>query len=62
MKTAMAAIAAAGLEPKTRVITGGTDALVLGEKGIQAVVLGTGEKDAHSTSEEIADRRPGEGG
>jgi len=54
VKTAMAAIAAAGLLPKTRVITGGTDALVLGEKGIQAVVLGTGEKDAHSTSEEIA--------
>ena len=48
------AIAAAGLEPKTKVITGGTDALVLGEKGIEAVVLGTGEKDAHTTSEQVA--------
>lgn len=54
VKAAMVAIAAAGLEPKTRVITGGTDALVLGEKGVQAVVLGTGEKDAHSTDEEIS--------
>jgi tripeptide aminopeptidase len=54
VQAAKAAIAAAGLEPKTKVITGGTDALVLGEKGIQAVVLGTGEKNAHSTSEEIA--------
>jgi tripeptide aminopeptidase len=54
VRLAQEAIAAAGLEPKTKVITGGTDALVLGEKGIQAVVMGTGEKNAHSTSEEIA--------
>jgi len=54
VKAAKAAIAAAGLEPKTKLITGGTDALVLGEKGIEAVVMGTGEKKAHSTSEEIA--------
>jgi len=48
------AIAAVGLEPKTQVITGGTDALVLNEKGIAAVVVGFGGKEAHATQEHIA--------
>jgi tripeptide aminopeptidase len=47
------AIAKAGLEPETSVILGGTDALVLSGRGVDAVVLGYGGKDAHSTDEHI---------
>jgi len=48
------AIAAIGLDAKAQVITGGTDALVLNEKGIAAVVLGYGGREAHATQEHIA--------
>ena len=48
-----AAIAKAGLEPGTSVILGGTDALVLSGRGVDAVVLGYGGKAAHSTDEHI---------
>ncbi len=48
------AIAKAGLEPKTQVILGGTDALVLSGRGVAAVVVGYGGKAAHSTDEHIA--------
>jgi len=48
------AIAAAGLEPKTKIITGGTDAQVLNEKGVEAVVLGMGVEAEHTTDEQIA--------
>ena len=48
------AIARAGFEPKTKVILGGTDALVLTSRGIDAAVLGFGGKAAHSTDEHIA--------
>ena len=47
------AIAASGLDPKTQVILGGTDALVLSGRGVDAVVLGYGGKAAHSTDEHI---------
>ncbi len=47
------AIEKAGLQPGTRVILGGTDALVLSGRGIDAVVLGCGGKAAHSTDEHI---------
>ena len=47
------AIAKAGLEPGTSVILGGTDALVLSGRGVDAVVLGYGGKAAHSTDEHI---------
>lgn len=50
---AMEAIEKAGLEPGTEVILGGTDALVLTGRGIDAVVLGYGGKAAHSTDESI---------
>ncbi len=50
----MAAIAKAGLDPKTQVILGGTDALVLTGRGLDAVVVGYGGKAAHSTDEHIA--------
>ena len=53
-RDAKAAITAAGLEPKTEVILGGTDALVLGGRGLDVVVLGFGGKGAHSTDEHIA--------
>lgn len=48
------AIAKASLDPKTSVILGGTDALVLSGRGLDAVVLGYGGKAAHSTDEHIA--------
>jgi tripeptide aminopeptidase len=48
------AIEAAGLEPDARVILGGTDALVLTGRGVDAAVLGYGGKMAHSTDEHIA--------
>ena len=48
------AIEAAGFEPKTKVILGGTDALVLTSRGMDAAVLGYGGKAAHSTEEHIA--------
>lgn len=47
------AIKKAGLQSGTRVILGGTDALVLSGRGLDAVVLGYGGKAAHSTSEHI---------
>jgi len=47
------AIEKAGLQPGTRVILGGTDALVLSGRGVDAVVLGYGGKAAHSTDEHI---------
>jgi len=53
VQLAKQAIAAAGLEPKTQVITGGTDALILNGRGIDAVVLGFGGKAAHATEEHI---------
>jgi len=49
-----AAIAKSNLDPKTQVILGGTDALVLSGRGVDAVVLGYGGKGAHSTDEHIA--------
>jgi len=48
------AIEKAGLQPGTRVILGGTDALVLSGRGVDAVVVGYGGKAAHSTDERIA--------
>jgi tripeptide aminopeptidase len=47
-------IGRAGLQPGTCVILGGTDALVLAGRGLDAVVLGYGGKAAHSTDEHIA--------
>ena len=43
-----------GLKAATQVILGGTDALVLTGRGLDAVVLGYGGKAAHSTDEHIA--------
>ena len=48
------AIEKAGLQPGTRVILGGTDALVLSGRGLDAVVIGYGGHAAHSTDEYIA--------
>jgi tripeptide aminopeptidase len=47
------AIAATGLEPQTRVILGGTDALILSGRGLETAVIGMGAEDAHSTDERI---------
>jgi len=53
VKEAIEAVRSVGLEPVTKVITGGTDALILCNRGIDAVVLGTGVRDAHAASEHI---------
>lgn len=53
VQLAKRAIAAVGLEPKTQVITGGTDALILASRGLDAVVLGYGGQAAHTTDESI---------
>jgi len=53
VKLAKDAIRAVGLEPKTQVITGGTDALILASRGLDAVVLGYGGQAAHTTDEYI---------
>ena len=53
VKLAKNAIRTAGLTPKTEVITGGTDALILAGRGIDAVVLGYGGEAAHAIKERI---------
>jgi len=53
VRLARQAIAAAGLDPETDVILGGTDALILSGRGLETAVLGTGGKAAHSTEERI---------
>ncbi|MEA3356502.1 MAG: M20/M25/M40 family metallo-hydrolase [Candidatus Bipolaricaulota bacterium] len=50
---ARSAISAAGFDPKTLVITGGTDALVLTGRGLPSVVMGYGGGGAHTTGEYI---------
>jgi tripeptide aminopeptidase len=53
VRRAKDAIRASGLDPVAKRVTGGTDALVLCNRGIDAVVLGFGGKQAHSTEESI---------
>ncbi|MBC7221254.1 M20/M25/M40 family metallo-hydrolase [Candidatus Bipolaricaulota bacterium] len=54
VQAAMEAIRACQLEAKTSVITGGTDASVYNENGIETVVLGIGARDEHSVDESVA--------
>ncbi|MBE0636548.1 M20/M25/M40 family metallo-hydrolase, partial [Candidatus Bipolaricaulota bacterium] len=54
VKLGKQAIEKAGRNPGTRVILGGTDALVLSGRGLDAVVIGYGGHAAHSTDEFIA--------
>ncbi len=51
VQAAMAAVRAAGLTPTAKPITGGTDALILANRGLEAVVLGLGGEKAHTTEE-----------
>ena len=51
---ATAAVEATGLQPQKRAITGGTDALILMSRGMNAVALGTGVRDPHSLAESIS--------
>ena len=55
VRLAQEAIRAAGLTPRLEVITGGTDALVLTGRGIDAVVLGYGGSAAHTTQEQVTE-------
>ena len=48
------AISAAGLEPETQVILGGTDALILAGRGLETAVIGVGGEAAHSTDEHVS--------
>jgi len=54
VQTALAAVRSVGIEPVAKTITGGTDALILSNRGIDAVVLGTGVRDAHATTEHVS--------
>ncbi|MBN1857833.1 M20/M25/M40 family metallo-hydrolase [Candidatus Bipolaricaulota bacterium] len=51
VKLAAAAVRDAGLEPDIKVLTGGTDALVLANRGLEAVVIGFGGYNAHAIEE-----------
>ena len=42
-----------GLLPKIKMMTGGTDAQILGEKGIQMVVMGMAARKAHTVEEYV---------
>jgi len=53
VRLAKEAISAAGLEPETQVILGGTDALILAGRGLETAVIGVGGEAAHSTDEQI---------
>ena len=54
VELAKAVIASVGLQPKARAITGGTDASIYNEHGIETVVLEIGAKNEHSKDEQIA--------
>jgi tripeptide aminopeptidase len=54
VQAAMAAVRAAGLSPVAKAVTGGTDALILANRGLEAVVLGLGGEKAHTTEECVA--------
>jgi tripeptide aminopeptidase len=43
-----------GISPNIRKITGGTDASILNNKGIQMAILGTGVRDEHTTEESVS--------
>jgi tripeptide aminopeptidase len=53
VRVAVAALCQAGLTPKLKAITGGTDALILANRGLEAVVLGMGNHGSHTTEEHI---------
>jgi len=53
VRLAKRAISAAGLEPETQVMLGGTDALILSGRGLETAVLGAGGEAAHSIDERI---------
>ena len=54
VQLACRAIEAAGLEPETQVILGGTDSLILSGRGLETAVLGTGGQGAHSVDERVS--------
>jgi len=53
VKIAKDAIASVGLHPQLKVITAGTDASILTQRGIESVAIGFGGISAHSTDEHI---------
>ncbi|MEN6368230.1 MAG: M20/M25/M40 family metallo-hydrolase [Thermotogota bacterium] len=53
VRVAKAAIRSVGLDPIAKRVTGGTDALILANRGLDAVVLGYGGVQAHSRDESI---------
>jgi len=50
---ARSALQKVGLKPDVKTLLGGTDAIILQKKGIDAVVMGYGGREAHSTREHI---------
>ncbi len=53
VQAALAAVRSVGIVPVAKPVTGGTDALILANRGIEAVVLGLGGEKAHTTEEFI---------
>ncbi len=47
------AVIDAGLQPRVRIICGGTDAAHYNEKGVETVVIGMGVKGEHTKEEHI---------
>jgi tripeptide aminopeptidase len=54
VQIALQAIESSGLTPRASIITGGTDASVYNERGIETVVMGIGVQNEHSTEEAIS--------
>jgi tripeptide aminopeptidase len=50
---ARSALQKVGLKPDVKTLLGGTDAIILQKKGIDAVVMGYGGREAHTTREHI---------
>jgi len=53
VRLARSALRKVGIEPDVKTLLGGTDAMILQKKGIDAVVMGYGGREAHSTREHI---------
>jgi tripeptide aminopeptidase len=54
VQRAVEAVSSVGLVPAVKVIIGATDALILANRGLEAVALGMGAKEAHTTREQIS--------
>ena len=54
VQVAKKALKSVGLEPKVIRITGGLESAIYNEKGIETIPIGSGTKNAHTTSENVS--------